>query len=146
MKLTIGTAVAALMISACDPRPDAIRYGEDKCAHCLMTIVDPRFGCEMVTEKGKIYKFDAVECMVSYLNKPDNNPVPAAHLLTNTHDKPEQLTDVLDCVFLISLELPSPMGMYINPFHSEVKAIETQKRHGGTIYSWDELSDVIQPF
>lgn len=38
------------------------------------------------------------------------------------------------------------MGMYINPFHSEVEAIETQKRHGGMIFSWDELSGVIQPF
>ena len=30
-----------------------------------MTIVDPRYGAELVTTKGKVYKYDAVECLIN---------------------------------------------------------------------------------
>ena len=33
-----------------------------------MSISDKRFACEIVTEKGRAYKFDDVTCMMSYKN------------------------------------------------------------------------------
>jgi hypothetical protein len=35
--------------------------------------------------------------------------------------------------------MPSPMGMYINPFKETSEAIKYQKENSGTIYKWDEL-------
>jgi copper chaperone NosL len=146
MKVSVFFIAALLtMLQACGPKPVAIRYGEDKCVHCQMSIVDPRFGCELVTSKGKVYKFDAVECMVNYLQAMEA-PADAALLLTNTWDEPGVLLDVNACVFLQSNELPSPMGMYLNPFHSENQALETQSRHGGKILRWDELKGIVTPF
>jgi copper chaperone NosL len=55
-----------IMLIACNPERKPIQYGEDKCAFCRMSIVDQRFGGEIVTQKGKVYMFDAVECMVNY--------------------------------------------------------------------------------
>ena len=63
-----GIAVILLMIVACDPESKPIVYGEDKCEFCRMSIVDQRFAGEVVTQKGKAYKFDAVECMVNYID------------------------------------------------------------------------------
>lgn len=55
--------VVLFFTSACTQSPEPINYGKDACAHCKMTIVDNRFGAELVTAKGKIYKFDDIICL-----------------------------------------------------------------------------------
>ncbi|MEO7083166.1 MAG: nitrous oxide reductase family maturation protein NosD [Gemmatimonadaceae bacterium] len=60
-------AVIALgAIAGCARAPQPIRYGGEDCDVCHMTISDPRFGAELVTNKGKVHKFDSIECMASY--------------------------------------------------------------------------------
>ncbi len=39
-----------------------------------MTISDVRFGAELVTKKGKVYKFDDVHCILAYLKTKDIEP------------------------------------------------------------------------
>jgi len=55
------------LLTACSHEPDPIRYGKDACAHCKMTIMDKRFSAELITAKGKVFKFDAAECMAGFL-------------------------------------------------------------------------------
>jgi copper chaperone NosL len=60
-------AAALLLTAACGSRePEPIAYGSDACAYCRMQIVDPRFGAELVTAKGRTVKFDSIECLVAY--------------------------------------------------------------------------------
>lgn len=56
-----------LLLASCSGGYEPIHYGEDACAHCRMTIVDKRFAAEMVTAKGRAYKFDDVLCLKQYL-------------------------------------------------------------------------------
>src|SRR5690606_30570495 len=64
---TSGVAACLLLLfTACKPEAQAIDYGFDSCTHCKMTIADNRYGAELVTQKGKVYKFDAVECLTAY--------------------------------------------------------------------------------
>ena len=61
--LTAALSLAA----ACGARgPEPIAYGSDACAYCRMQIVDPRFGAELVTTKGRAVEFDSIECLVAY--------------------------------------------------------------------------------
>lgn len=124
---------------ACNPESQPITYGSDMCEFCRMSIVDQRFGSEIVTEKGKIYKFDAVECMVNYLDDRVEDESKIIYILTNTLDEPGKLIDVQDCRFLISKNMPSPMGMFINPFKNGAIAIESQEENSGTILDWADL-------
>jgi copper chaperone NosL len=66
--LNIYTILLVLLLLACNPESQPINYGADMCEFCRMSIVDQRFGSEIVTQKGKVYKFDAVECMINYLD------------------------------------------------------------------------------
>ena len=60
-------AAALSLAAACGARgPEPIAYGTDACAYCRMQIVDPRFGAELVTNKGRTVKFDSIECLVAY--------------------------------------------------------------------------------
>ena len=60
-------------------------------------------------------------------------------ILTNTYDNPGKLTDALSCTYLKSQHMPSPMGMFLNPFKESSEAIELQKQNTGDILSWEEL-------
>lgn len=57
-----------LLLSQCATKPQSIVLGEDACAHCKMTLVDPHFGAELITAKGKVYKFDDINCMLLFAN------------------------------------------------------------------------------
>ncbi len=128
-----------LIVSSCKPEGKPIDYGHDKCDYCMMTIVDQRFGCEVVTKKGKVYKFDAVECMVNYVSEKVEDENGLALLFTNTHDHPGKFIDAHSAKYLVSKNMPSPMGMYINPFGDAAEAQKMQQQNGGEIFSWDEL-------
>ena len=62
-------AVAMVVLTACrgDATPRQIAYDHERCAYCHMAIADRRFGAQFVSEKGKAYSFDSVECLASYL-------------------------------------------------------------------------------
>ena len=128
-----------LLISACQPEQRPIRYGEEKCNFCQMTVVDRRFGGEIVTEKGRVYVYDAVECMIRDMKAQSWSTENLGFVLTNTRDNPSELAPVEACTFLISEDLPSPMGENINPFKKLTDAMMLQKKHGGEIYTWSEL-------
>ena len=139
MKKILIFSALALMTNFCTPEKSPIEYGLDKCFYCKMTIVDKRFGAEMVTRKGKVFKFDATECLINYLHQVNQDDSETAFLLTNTLDKPGELVPVTGCYFLQSENLPSPMGEYINPFSEKATAYQQQDLHDGRLYLWEDL-------
>ncbi len=143
MRLSTAYILAFIFISSCSPKPENIRYGEDACSFCQMGIVDKKFGCELVTDKSKIYKFDAIECLVNFIDQEGLTNEQTPYLLTNTMDKPEQLIPVDQCLFIHSRKMPSPMGMYLNPVHNHDMAKELNKRNEGRIFTWDELPGLV---
>lgn len=64
--LITAFALGSFFLSACSRGYEPIEYGKDACAHCKMTIVDDRYAAELVTDKGRAYKFDDVMCMKQY--------------------------------------------------------------------------------
>ena len=126
-----------LLFFGCNVKPQAIDYGNDGCHFCKMTIVDKLHAAEIVTSKGKIYKFDATECMVNFMKEFDSSEV--ALFLSNNYSEPEKLIDATQATFLISNNIPSPMGAFLSAFKIKEQAIKTQAEKGGTLYTWQEL-------
>lgn len=121
----------------CSKDPQPISYGSDGCYFCKMTIVDKIHGAELITNKGKVFKFDATECMVNYMKDIDTSEV--SLYLTNHYELPEDLINSEEAIFLISKELPSPMGAYITAFENSDIAKEIQKQKGGELFTWKQL-------
>jgi copper chaperone NosL len=61
--------IAVFILTGCTHKPEKFVLGKDECAECKMTIMDPRFGGEIVTKKGKIYKFDDAHCVAVFLER-----------------------------------------------------------------------------
>src|SRR5690554_4470874 len=92
--------VSVILLASCGVKPEPIAFGEDHCTHCRMNIADPKFGAELVTDKGRVYKFDALECMVPYLQ--ENSSTEYAHVLAIAYDEPGELRPVDDLHFVFS--------------------------------------------
>jgi copper chaperone NosL len=102
-----------------------------------MTIVDKVHAAEVVTKKGKVYKFDATECMVNFMDEFDTSQI--ALYLSNNYTEPEVLIDATQATFLISENVPSPMGAYLSAFRNMEDAKKVQTQKGGDLYTWDNL-------
>lgn len=139
MKKIIGILSGLILIlNACSSSPEEINYGDDKCNYCTMNIMDKPYATELVTDKGKVYKFDSTECMLNYMNEQAEMEM-YDFILTNTMDKPGELIDAKICTFLISKNLPSPMGENITAFSSKEEAEKAQKEYDGVLLTFENL-------
>jgi len=125
------------LLAGCKVEPQPIRYGEDMCHYCTMTIVEPGFGAEVVTKKGKAYKFDAIECMMNYSK--ENTDEEIALYLSNVLIDPAILYDATQLTFLKSESIPSPMGAFLSAYSTEEEARITLGSEEGQFYTWETL-------
>lgn len=95
------------IVSCTDNKPDPIQVDVDHCANCHMKISDVRFGGEILTKKGRTYKFDSLQCMHEYLEK---NSVALKTAFVEDYFHPGTLVDVSDAHFLSGSTLRGPMG------------------------------------
>ena len=96
--------------------PEPLNFGKDQCSFCKMIISDPKYGAELVTDKGRVNKYDALECLINDLNT--NEPA-YSKLYAVAFDKPEKLIIVDSLLFIISPEYKSPMGANLASFTKE---------------------------
>jgi copper chaperone NosL len=101
--------------------------------------MDHRYGAELVTQKGKVFTFDAAECLIDYLYQHEDLIQSASFLLVTAYTEPDQLIDALSATYLVSKEMPSPMGAYLTAFSSREMAQEYQDKNTGDLYTWEEL-------
>jgi len=139
LALILLAAVMGFTNSACSTDPEEINFGVDQCSLCRMNISEHRFGAEIVTKKGKIFKYDAAECMLNALSLGNVNYNDAAGFYVIDASNPKQLTDGVTASYLISEKLPSPMGANLSAYSKRSDAEVKQKEHGGELKSWDDL-------
>ena len=142
-KLPIFLFIILLITTSCKIEPLAINYGEDHCYNCDMTVVSKTHAAQYVTKKGRVYMFDAAECLVWKLQK-NNNESEMEFLLVSDYANPGNLTDAKTATYLITPEIKSPMGANLSAFKTLESARKTQATHGGKIYTWEELKVQIK--
>jgi len=76
-----ATLLLSVVLSGCQTGPEIIKEGKDQCYFCKMTITDTRYAAEIVTVKGKVYKFDDMLCLLAF-NKAN---VIAGNLVKDTY-------------------------------------------------------------
>ncbi len=135
--------VAAVMVSivtlasGCARGPQPIEYGADACGFCRMTISDARYGSEVVTKKGRVYKYDSIECLASALvAESEFSGTDVEGVYVTDFLNPNTLIDAATAVYLQSDGLPSPMGLNLTAFASSDGAANLQKERGGSVMDW----------
>lgn len=128
-----------LMLQSCSSGPVAIQYGKDGCDFCKMVISDNRFGAELVTAKGKIYKFDDTHCITSFLksNTIKKEDIAATYLID--FSKKGELIKTENVFLFQSENLRSPMGGNVAAFAVEDSMTKYREELSGTVIKWDDL-------
>jgi copper chaperone NosL len=139
----ITTALAAVTLSAivmsCSIEPEPIRYGKDTCHHCKMTLMDNKFGAEIVSTKGKIFKFDDTNCLISFVNSGQLNNNDIAHCLTTDFGSPGILIDAKAALYVKSQHIKSPMASNVAAFSNSTTLASHNDSWKGDQLSWSDL-------
>lgn len=134
--------ISVVLLVSCQPTSQPINYGEDECVHCKMSIVDAPFAAELVTKKGKVFKFDAIECMMAYLREQTEKEF--SMYLVHDLNIPTDWQDATQCKYLVSKDLPSPMGGNLSAYSTNEGAENMQLSKGGEIYDWAGLAILFE--
>ncbi len=133
--------IVGLFAVSCSVEPVPIHYGQDACHFCEMNIVDRQHSAEIVTTKGKAYKYDAIECLLR--DRKNWKEEDIAITLVADYSNPGEMIAADKATYLVCENIPSPMGANLSAFATKEKAESTQKEKGGNLFSWDEMKKRI---
>ena len=137
--MRIAAGILLISLLSCKVEPEPLQYGKDACHTCKMTLMDKKFGAELVSKKGKVFKFDDVNCMLTFYHSGQIPPQEFAHRLVADYTQPGKLVEAVDAFYLKSPAIKTPMASQIAAFQKK-EALETQKKELQGIYLvWGEL-------
>lgn len=138
-KLILLFIASILIITACGNDPEPINFGEDNCAHCKMMITDEKYGAELVTDKGKIYKYDSIECLLEQLHNKTFRDDQIGSTWVIDFSNPRTLIDARTAYYTQNDEFRSPMGLNVQAFQHKKDFEKFFNENGGEKLTWDEL-------
>lgn len=134
----------ALLASCGRKEPEPIAYGKDSCSECKMTIIDPKFGGEIISKKGKIFKFDDTHCIAKFMERRGIEMNSIHKTLFVNYNKPNEWLEVEKAQFVVSSLFKSPMGGNAAAFSSKAEAeSKSSELPGSKITSWATLYNIL---
>ena len=147
-KLKLSAAMASVFllffITSCSAQPEPFKYGTDVCYLCKMGIADPKFGSELITKKGKVFKFDDLGCMIRYMKTGDVKENEIETTVVINFEKQNDFLDVNNTVIVSSPAAKSPMGFNLAAFENEEAATKFVNESGGKKITWKELYNQVE--
>jgi copper chaperone NosL len=136
------TALLMVTLAGCARGPQAISYGTDACEFCSMTISDDRYAAAIVTDKGRTYKFDSIECMLQSVSEGEKLAgTDVNQWYATSYPNRGVLIPAPSTTILVSPNLPSPMGAGLTAFANRDDAVRMQQEKGGEVLDWSGLQD-----
>jgi copper chaperone NosL len=128
-----------IFLSSCNHEPEPFVLGKDACEDCKMTIMDAKFGGEIITKKGRVYTFDDTRCLAHFTKTNGISQDKIALTVVSSYDKPNSFIDVKQAYFVVSEQLHSPMNSNAAAFENKNLAEQKVNKLTGAIFTWDEL-------
>ena len=109
-----------------------------------MQITDNRYGSEIVTEKGKVFKFDEAGCMIEYAIVKNLIGDANQKFLVIDFATPETFIDATTAFFVQNDNFRSPMGSNVMAFDSEISRQKFAAESGGSLLSWVVVIELVK--
>ena len=143
-RIHLAMAVLSLCIMACEPQVRPIDYGQDACDYCRMSIVEDHYGSELLTTKGKAYKFDSIECLAAFVLKERVPPKLVYGLYFTDVEQAGILVAREGLHFVQAKKLKSPMGLNLSAYASAETAASVAELYFGSVMSWGEVLQFVE--
>ncbi len=134
MKLTriLLAAGMAFTFTACsESGPAEINLGKDQCDNCKMTITEKPYAAELLTSKGRAYKFDDVSCLTMYESANADKADGATQYLV---DFPSgEFVEKSQATLITGGSIKSPMGGNTQAYKDAAQAEKAAAELGATL-------------
>jgi copper chaperone NosL len=117
--------------------PKAINVNKDVCVACKMTVVDLKFAPQLITDKGKYYVFDDINCMVKFA-KSDEKLKTGKMFVPNYLNETEFL-EVQSAFYIEGGDVKSPMNANIAAFKTAEEANQYAERLNANVILWEDI-------
>jgi copper chaperone NosL len=137
--------ILPLVIISCGrKKPEPIAYGKDSCSECKMTIIDPKFGGEIITKKGKIFKFDDTHCIAKFMERRAVEMGSIHKTYFANYNKSGEWLEVEKAEFVVSSQFKSPMAGNAAAFASKAEADKKSAELAGSkTTNWATLYNIL---
>jgi copper chaperone NosL len=142
-KEAVFASLLALTLGSCSAGPEKIAVGKDACEECRMTIMDPKFGVEVITKKGRVLKFDDAHCLVQFYKSGKVNEADVAQTVFLNHQRVEDFVDAKTARFVVSPQLKSPMSSNAAAFADQSAADSKAAEVAGKVLDWAALFNAL---
>lgn len=141
------TAIAAILgllfLAACTSGPQPFDAGKDACHFCKMNLTDTRFGAELITSKGKVFKFDDLHCLAAFQKAGTVAEKDVKQLYTINFSAPNTFLELNTAVLVTSPALKSPMGSSTAAFTDTTAAALFLKDTSARQRNWTALREAL---
>lgn len=137
MKILSYLLFLTLIISCGKNEAEPIKLNTDGCDYCKMKIADGKFGAELITAKGRVYKFDDMQCMISYHK--ENESTQIAGFYIHDYNQDNTLIAAENAYYVSGGEINSPMRGNIIAVKTEKEAAELASKLNANSTSWSEI-------
>jgi copper chaperone NosL len=131
-------------LTKCGGKPEPINYGSDECEFCRMLISDKRYGAELISDKGKVYKFDSIECLVNFALVKNLIGDEKQIMLVTNFRKPENFINCKKAFYVHNESFRSPMGLNVSSFGDQKSAQKFLSENGGAGFSWFDVIEKVK--
>ena len=135
---TTAALFASLIMFACNnTEPKPIKLNSDSCEFCKMTISNGKFGAEVITQKGRHYKFDDMSCMLQYVK--GNPQVKYSSFFVNDYLQDNTLIPAESSFYLKGGSINSPMRGNMAAFGTQAHANEHKQKLNAETRTWAQI-------
>ena len=137
MKKLTYLLILLLSVSCKTKEADPIKLNSDGCDFCKMKIADGKFGAELITTKGRIYKFDDMHCMINYHK--ENLATKIQSFYIHDFNQNNVLISAESAFYVKKGEINSPMRGNIIAVKTEKEAKNIALKYNASLISWSEI-------
>ena len=129
--------ILLVSVSCVTKEAEPIKLNSDACEFCKMKISDGKFGAELITNKGRIYKFDDMHCMISYDKENLTTNIQSFYI----HDFSQNniLIPAETAFYVKGGEINSPMRGNIIAVKTEEEVKKIASKYKANPTSWSEI-------
>ena len=140
----ISVLFFAFLLIACEPEVQEINYGQDGCSYCRMTIIEELYGSELLTTRGKSYKFDSIECLAAFVARGEVANAKIHDLYFTDFEDAGNLYPLEEMIFVQSKKLKSPMGLNLSAFRTQKTADDVALLYFGETLTWEQVQSFVE--
>jgi len=137
MKYIISIIISLFLFSCGSKEAQPIKLNIDNCDFCKMSIADGKFGAEVITQKGRFYKFDDIMCMANYCKENANIKIEAFYV--NDFAQDNNLIPAETAFFISGGAIQSPMHGGVIAFSKESEAKEFGTKLVAKPITWNAI-------